>query len=55
MAENKKSSADRFLVQGTILAVAGIITKIIGAVYRIPMLNIMGLQGQCYYEIAFQV
>lgn len=55
MAENKKSAGDRFLVQGTILAIAGIITKIIGAVYRIPMLNIMGLQGQGYYDIAFQV
>ncbi len=55
MAENKKTAGDRFLVQGTILAIAGIITKIIGAVYRIPMLNIMGLQGQGYYDIAFQV
>lgn len=55
MAENKKSSKDGFLIQGTILAVAGIITKIIGFVYRIPMLNIMGLQGEGYYEIAFQV
>lgn len=42
-------------MQGTILAAAGIITKIIGAVYRIPMLNIMGLKGQGYYDIAFQV
>lgn len=55
MAENKKSGGERFLIQGTILAIAGIITKIIGAVYRIPMLNIMGLQGQGYYDIAFQV
>ena len=43
MADNNKSNGERFLVQGTILAIAGIITKIIGAVYRIPMLNIMGL------------
>ena len=55
MADNNKSNGERFLVQGTILAIAGIITKIIGAVYRIPMLNIMGLQGQGYYDIAFQV
>ena len=55
MSEKKKSSKDGFLIQGAILAVAGIITKIIGFVYRIPMLNIMGLQGQGYYEIAFQV
>ena len=54
MSENKRKS-NGFLVQGTILAAAGIITKIIGAIYRIPMLNIMGLQGQGYYDIAFQV
>ena len=54
MSERKKRS-NGFLVQGTILAAAGIITKIIGAIYRIPMLNIMGLQGQGYYDIAFQV
>lgn len=55
MAKKKKSKSNGFLVQGTILAAAGIITKIIGAVYRIPMLNIMGLKGQGYYDIAFQV
>lgn len=43
------------MVQGAILAAAGIITKIIGAVYRIPMAGIMGMQGQGYYDIAFQV
>lgn len=55
MAKKKKSRGRGFLVQGTILAAAGIITKVIGAIYRIPMLNIMGLEGQGYYDIAFQV
>ncbi len=55
MEKKKKSKGGSFLMQGSILAVAGIITKIIGAVYRIPMLNIMGLKGQGYYDIAFQV
>ena len=55
MAKKKKSKGRGFLVQGTILAAAGIITKVIGAIYRIPMLNIMGLEGQGYYDIAFQV
>lgn len=55
MAKKKKSKGKGFLVQGTILAAAGIITKVIGAIYRIPMLNIMGLEGQGYYDIAFQV
>lgn len=55
MAKRKKSTGKGFLMQGSILAAAGIITKIIGALYRIPMLSIMGLEGQGYYEIAFQV
>ena len=48
MGKRKKSKGGSFLMQGSILAAAGIITKIIGAVYRIPMLNIMGLKGQGY-------
>ena len=55
MGKRKKSKGGSFLMQGSILAAAGIITKIIGAVYRIPMLNIMGLKGQGYYDMAFQV
>lgn len=55
MGKKKKSKGGSFLMQGSILAAAGIITKIIGAVYRIPMLNIMGLKGQGYYDMAFQV
>ena len=55
MSNKKKAKGGGFLVQGTILAAAGIITKIIGMIYRIPMLNIMGLEGQGYYSIAFQV
>lgn len=55
MGKSEKKSSGGFLLQGSILAFAGIITKIIGALYRIPMLNIMGLEGQGYYSIAFQV
>ena len=55
MAKKKKSKAGGFMLQGAILAAAGIITKIIGAVYRIPMVGIMGMKGQGYYDIAFQV
>ena len=37
MANKKQSSGKSFLVQGSILAIAGVITKIIGAVYRVPL------------------
>ena len=55
MGNSKKKADNAFLIQGMILASAGIITKIIGFIYRIPMLNYMGLEGQGYYDIAFQV
>lgn len=55
MAKKEKSRDGGFMTQGVILAAAGIITKIIGAVYRIPMVNIMGMEGQGLYDIAFQV
>ena len=55
MAKKNQSKGGEFLAQGIILASAGIITKIIGFIYRIPMLNFMGLDGQGYYDIAFQV
>ncbi len=55
MGTEKKKREGAFLVQGAILASAGIITKIIGVVYRIPLINIMGDQGQAYYGIAFEI
>lgn len=55
MGTKKKKSEGAFLIQGAILASAGIITKIIGVIYRIPLINIMGDQGQGYYGIAFEI
>ncbi len=49
--EVKKSIA----IQGSILALAGIVTKIIGFIYRIPMANIMGNTGNGLYSVAFGV
>ena len=43
------------MVQGAILAAAGIITKIIGFVYRIPMANMLGEQGNGIYSVAFGI
>lgn len=44
-----------FVVQGTILAAAGIIVRLIGLLYRIPMTNIIGDEGMGYYSTAFNV
>ena len=46
---------DKLLLQGSILAAAGIITKLIGFIYRIPMANILGNQGNGIYSVAFGI
>lgn len=51
---NKKSNTG-FLVQGSILALASIISRIIGLLYRIPMTNTIGDLGNSYYGTAYEV
>ena len=50
-----KNNGTNFLVQGSILAAASIISRIIGLVYRIPLNNILGDVGISYYACAFDV
>ena len=53
MSDQKKSS--NFLVQGSILAVAAIVAKIIGLIYRVPLTNILGDSGNSYYSTANEI
>ncbi len=53
--DRKKETNGSFVVQGTILAVAGIIVRLIGILYRVPMTNIIGDEGMGYYSTAFNV
>ncbi len=52
--ENGKKSAD-YLKQGGILAIASLLVRIIGMVYRIPMSNILGEEGNGIYAVAFEI
>lgn len=52
--ENGKKSAD-FLKQGGILAMASLIVRFIGMIYRIPMSNILGETGNGIYAVAFEI
>ena len=52
---NTKNAKKSFLIQGSILAGAGIITKIIGFIYRIPMSNLLGDRGNGIYTVAFGI
>ena len=47
----KKSDSGNFLVQGSILAAAGIIVRFIGLLYKIPMTRAIGDEGLGYYNI----
>lgn len=51
----EKNSNSNFLVQGTILAAAAIIAKVIGMVYRIPLSRILGDEGYAYYGTANEI
>ncbi|MBQ6788533.1 MAG: polysaccharide biosynthesis protein [Lachnospiraceae bacterium] len=44
-----------FIVQGSILAMAGIISKLLGMVRRIPIEHIIGDVGNGYYSAAYEV
>ena len=47
--------AANFVVQGSILAAAGILVRIIGMLYRMPLNDIIGKQGNGYYTSAYNV
>ena len=49
---SKKNNS--FIIQGSILAVAAIIVRIIGLIYRIPLQNIIGDEGMGYYSYAYE-
>ena len=53
--QRKKTRGEDYIAQGSILAVAVVITKIIGVVYRIPLTNILGDEGNGFYGYAYQV
>lgn len=51
----KKKSKSNFIVQGGILAMAGIVSRIIGIARRFPMQHIFGDKGNGYYAAAYSV
>lgn len=51
----KKSNRSNLLIQGSILAMASVISRIIGLIYRIPLTAIIGDIGNDYYGCAFEI
>lgn len=55
MGAKRKKSSTSFLMQGSVLAAASLISRIIGLVYRIPLHRIIGDTGDDYYSTAFEI
>ena len=55
MGTAKKLGSQNFLVQGSILAAAGLIVRLIGLLYKIPMTRILGDEGIGYYNTAYEI
>ena len=51
----KKDTKQSFLGGAAILAAAVVIVKIIGAVYLIPLNNILGSEGKTYFRGAYNI
>lgn len=52
---SKKRNDTSFLVQGSILAIASLVSRVIGLVYRIPLTAIIGDHGNDYYSCAYEI
>lgn len=54
-ASTKSSDSGNFLVQGSILAVAGIIVRFIGLLYKVPITRALGDDGIGYFNTAHEI
>ena len=50
MSQEKKN--DGFIMQAGILAITGILVRVIGILYRAPLTGIIGDEGNGYYTLS---
>lgn len=56
MKEKRKEKAAQGFIQGAlVLAIANFIVKIIGAGFKIPLINLIGDDGSGYFNVAYQI
>lgn len=48
-------SKENFIKGAAILSVAGLLVKVLGAIYRIPLTNLIGTEGIGYYQPAYNI
>ncbi len=53
MGKNKKHA--NYIIQGSILAIASIVVRMIGLLYRVPLTNILGNEGNGIYSNAYEI
>ncbi len=53
--KSSNASSQTMLKGATILAAAALVTKVFGAVFRIPLTNMIGAEGQSYYTVAYNI
>lgn len=51
----KKQNRSNYIMQGSILAIASIVSRIIGLLYRLPVTNIITDHGNDYYSAAYEI
>ena len=51
--EEGQQTSTLMMKGATILVIAGIVSKIFGAIFRIPLTNMIGAEGQAYYSAAY--
>lgn len=56
ISEKEGQQTSTLMMKGAaILVIAGIVSKIFGAIFRIPLTNMIGAEGQAYYSAAYAV
>ena len=55
MGTKNHKQKTNYIVQGGILAVASILVRMIGLLYRVPVTRILGPVGNSYYSAAYEV
>lgn len=44
-----------FVYGAALLGISGVIVKVLGAVFRIPLVSVIGSEGMGYYNMAFPI
>ena len=53
--EAQEKKGNKFIKGTLILGAAGVIIKLLGAVFRIPLGSLIGSEGMGYYQTAYPV